>query len=732
MIQLAGKFMRFLSISYIRKLIVFFYIIFMPIVMLNALAGNNLKTEEPAIHLQEKNTSEPDIPHAIIENIQTANRILSSSPSELTEQAKSYALNKFNVTASSELHKWLSQFGAAKINFGLDKKGTLKNNSLELLLPIYDNKADWLFFSQLSYRRKDNRNTINVGLGGRYFYQNWMYGLNTFYDHDFTGNNQRLGLGGEIWGDYIKFSANTYWRLSSWQGSRNFENYYERTANGYDINGEFFLPAYPHLGMKLTYEQYFGNNVTLFNSDTKQKNPSLAKLGLTYTPIPLFTMGVDYKQGESSHTETQFLANINYKFGIPLSAQLSQSNVSFIRTLAGSRYDFVERNNNIILEHQKKEKEELIAMAPIIGYGHQEIKVNSPLLSDADIKQTHWVVTDKEFKKNNGKLSSELGNSITVTLPSYQETHQNDYILNILPESKKGRQIKPIEVHIKVLPFLIDGKVNIISPELPAATGKKENGYTFVPPIITYTSSPSGTFVKNAQIDKVTWTTEPALANDSGLEFLWNEQPAKTNDKGELTNENGQLIPNILYSKKPYDKIDVYIQLDGAPRQKIGSVKFDENKSHQYQVKSIVVDNKGPLIANGETTYTYTAYIVDGNGKKAPEGQKITNIHWDKNNNTAGLKLTFKNDVDNTGPDGTLTAKLSSTAVVDDVVVSLSVEEQKIPVSAEKVAFSPDKSSYHIDGGLTASPKGPLTVGDGTFYTFTAKIIDRENQAVVN
>ncbi|MDX8001103.1 hypothetical protein FE394_18385, partial [Xenorhabdus sp. Reich] len=113
----------------------------------------------------------------------------SSSPSQLAEQAKSYALGKINSTVASEAQKWLSQFGTARINFGLDKKGTLENNSLDLLLPIYDNKADWLFFSQLGYRNKDSRNTINVGLGGRYFYQNWMYGLNTFYDHDLTGKN---------------------------------------------------------------------------------------------------------------------------------------------------------------------------------------------------------------------------------------------------------------------------------------------------------------------------------------------------------------------------------------------------------------------------------------------------------------------------------------------------------------------------------------------------------------
>ncbi|WP_319931865.1 hypothetical protein, partial [Xenorhabdus santafensis] len=80
---------------------------------------------------------------------------------------------------------------------------------------------------------------------------------------------------------------------------------------------------------------------------------------------------------------------------------------------------------------------------------------------------------------------------------------------------------------------------------------------------------------------------------------------------------------------------------------------------------------------------------------------------------------------------GELIATLDSSVPLNGVKVSLAIENHAA-VTADPVAFIPDKSKYHIDGGLTASPKGPLTVGDGAFYTFTAKIIDYENQAVVN
>ncbi|MDE9536955.1 inverse autotransporter beta domain-containing protein [Xenorhabdus bovienii] len=359
------------------------------------------------------------------EHIQTAADVLSSSPSELAEQAKSYALGKLKNTVSTEAQKWLSQFGTAKINFSLDRKGKLDNSSLDLLLPFYDNKADWLFFTQLGYRNKDSRNTLNLGLGGRYFTPDWMYGVNTFFDHDITGKNKRLGLGGEAWTDYVKLSANTYWRLSNWQQSPNEKNYEERPANGFDLNGEFFLPAYPNLGGKLSYEQYFGDNVALFNRDTKQKNPSLARFGLNYTPIPLVTMGVDYKSGSGGRSETLFLANLNYRFGVPFSVQLSPDNVASMRTLAGSRYDLVERNNHIVLDYKKK-TELQISLKDINGYSGQQQEVPAKVVSDSSSQVTWRVGDGNGFKDNGGQLPLH-GNPIAITLPKYIYKGKNSY-----------------------------------------------------------------------------------------------------------------------------------------------------------------------------------------------------------------------------------------------------------------------------------------------------------------
>ncbi|WP_208612279.1 inverse autotransporter beta domain-containing protein, partial [Xenorhabdus beddingii] len=651
-----------------------------------------------------------------------------SSPAELAEQAKSYALGKFNRTVASEAQKWLSQFGSARINFGLDKKGTLENNSLDILLPLYDNKTDWLLFSQLGYRNKDSRNTLNAGLGGRYFQQNWMYGLNIFYDHDLTGKNQRLGLGGEIWGDYIKLSANTYWRLSDWQNSQSLKDYHERPANGYDINGEFFLPAYPNLGAKLSYEQYFGDNVTLFNRDTRQNNPSLAKLGLTYTPIPLFTLGVDYKQGGSGHTETQFLANLNYKFGIPLSTQLSPDNITSMRTLAGSRYDLVERNNTIVLEHQKKPIAQLSLPKTITGYSREQHDVTVKISSHTPVKQIHWA-TNQDFENHGGKLSSNVGQTIKITLPNYlsDENRNNHYPIYALAEWEDNQKSAPVQMNVIVRPFKVKTReeANFTPPGPLPATGHKEDGYLF-DPVITF-DTVNHAPIKNAAIDNVQWITDPKTGSDSGLQFIdWEKSaPAALDENGHFKRKP------VLTSTQPHQDVKVYLQLDGQPQQLVGEVSFNENPASFYADKVEVSPQVPSLVADGTQTYTYSATIL-GSDNKPVKNQKIADVQWDTNKKEiAGLNLKWESTT--TDNDGKLTAGLTSTVPVNAVTVSLVIGNHK-PVSAkDPVSFTANTPIHRIqDNALHIDPPGPLTADGHHYYTYTAVIVDQQNNPVKN
>ncbi|WP_167383244.1 inverse autotransporter beta domain-containing protein [Xenorhabdus ishibashii] len=680
---------------------------------------------------ENNHTSNADTQYFIAKNLQMAGSLLSSSPSELAEKAKSYAVGQVNGLVTSEAQKWLSQFGTARINFGLDKKGSRKNSSIELLLPLYDNKADWLFFSQLGYRNKDSRDTINLGLGGRYFYQDWMYGLNTFYDNDLTDKNQRLGLGGEMWADNIKLAANTYFRVSNWKNSRDFVGYYERPANGFDISGEFFLPAYPNLGAKLTYEQYFGDEVTLFDRDTKQKNPVLATLGLSYTPVPLFTLGVDYKQG-NGHNETQFLANLSYRLGVPLSVQLSPENVATARTLAGSRYDLVERNNHIVLEHQAKPAAQLSLPEVITGYSGSQQDITAKFSSESPLKQIHWA-TNKDFEQHGGKLSSKTGNTINVTLPTYLsgDNQNNNYPIYAVAEWENNQKSAPAEMRVIVRPFMLkkqEGANFTPAGPLPA-TGDQKDGYTF-DPVITFDTAANAP-IKNVTINHVQWITDPKIGPENGLKLLdWG-----TSDSVVL-DENGRFKQKpVLVSTQPYKDVKVYLQIDSQPPELVGEVSFGENLA-SFHVNKVEVSPAVPsLIANGSQAYTYSAVVLDGNNNPV-KNQKIANVTWKITQNGKEVSITdpdikFTTNGDTTTTDGELTAKLSSKKEMKDVIVSLSIEGHSAVSAQTKVTFTTDTQDYSIDqAGITSEKLKSLSADNYQQYQFMATILGVDGKPV--
>lgn len=276
------------------------------------------------------------------------------TPEALESQARSYLQNQITSSAQSYLEGVMSPYGKVRTSLSVGEGGDLDGSSLDYFVPWYDNEST-VVFSQLSAQRKEDRTIGNLGFGVRQNVGNWLLGGNLFYDYDFTRGHRRLGLGTEAWADYLKLSGNYYHPLSDWKDSKDFDFYEERPARGWDIRAESWLPFYPQVGGKLVYEQYYGDEVALFGTDNLQKNPHAVTVGLNYTPVPLVTVGADYKAGTGDNTDFSVNAAITYQLGTPLAAQLDPDNVNVQHSLMGSRHDFVERNNFIILEYREKD-----------------------------------------------------------------------------------------------------------------------------------------------------------------------------------------------------------------------------------------------------------------------------------------------------------------------------------------------------------------------------------------
>ncbi|EFF1360014.1 hypothetical protein B9553_002684 [Escherichia coli] len=356
-----------------------------------------------------------------------------------SEQAASMARGWVASSASAQATDWLSRWGTARVSLGVDEDFSLKSSSFEFLHPWYET-PDNLVFSQHTLHRTDDRTQTNHGIGWRYFTSSWMSGVNMFIDHDLTRYHTRTGMGVEYWRDYLKLSGNGYLRLSNWRSAPELDNDYEaRPANGWDLRAEGWLPAWPQLGGKLVYEQYYGDEVALFGKDERQNDPHAITAGLSYTPVPLISFSAEQRQGKQGENDTRIGMELTLQPGHSLQKQLDPAEVAARRSLVGSRYDLVDRNNNIVLEYRKKELVRLTLTDPLKGKPGEVKSLVSSLQTKYALKG--YDIEAASLQSAGGKVAVS-GKDIQVTIPPYRFTAMpetdNTYPIAVTAEDSKG------------------------------------------------------------------------------------------------------------------------------------------------------------------------------------------------------------------------------------------------------------------------------------------------------
>ncbi|HFU4320201.1 TPA: inverse autotransporter adhesin IatC [Escherichia coli] len=356
-----------------------------------------------------------------------------------SEQAASMARGWVASSASAQATDWLSRWGTARLSLGVDEDFSLKSSSFEFLHPWYET-PDNLVFSQHTLHRTDDRTQTNHGIGWRYFTPSWMSGVNMFIDHDLTRYHTRTGIGVEYWRDYLKLSGNGYLRLSNWRSAPELDHDYEaRPANGWDLRAEGWLPAWPQLGGKLVYEQYYGDEVALFGKDERQNDPHAITAGLSYTPVPLISFSAEQRQGKQGENDTRIGMELTLQPGHSLQKQLDPAEVAARRSLVGSRYDLVDRNNNIVLEYRKKELVRLTLTDPLKGKPGEVKSLVSSLQTKYALKG--YDIEAASLQSAGGKVAVS-GKDIQVTIPPYRFTAMpetdNTYPIAVTAEDSKG------------------------------------------------------------------------------------------------------------------------------------------------------------------------------------------------------------------------------------------------------------------------------------------------------
>ena len=538
--------------------------------------------------------------------------------------------------ASGALQQWLSNFGTARIQLDMDRHGNWSRSSGDLLIPLYDNQKSLLFI-QGGARKPSDRLTGNLGYGVRTFWQNgWMFGGNAFFDEDFTGHNRRVGIGVEAWRDYLRLSANTYVGTTNWHHSRDFDdNWQEKPASGYDVRAEGWLPAYPQLGGKLMFEQYYGNKVSLFDKDHLQHNPDAVTAGVEYTPIPLVSFGVDQKQGKGEH-DTQIAMGVHWSFGHDWRWQNDPTNVQSMRTLAGSRYELVNRNNEIILQYRKKPDQGLahltlsvtIDNSPADGVTHNVLQVMATNRDGQPVRNTplNWNVPDN---------SVSLAASASVT--------DDNGIASVALTSTKIQSV-PVTVQSGSVSSTLDSHFVAVTVSHIALAVTQDNAIA------------DG----NAPDTVVATLTDSNNRPVTGQNVNWKAPGNVTiKDAREVSNRDGKVTVHMVSTAAGSALVSATVGAQSAG----GTVHFTGNAA-SARIGDLRVTTDGSP-ADGKASNTAQCTVTDANGNVL-SGQSVTwssdksSVVFSKSAVTDSKGRTTVSYTDTTAESLTLTASLKS------------------------------------------------------------------------
>lgn len=150
-------------------------------------------------------------------------------------------------------------------------------------------------------------------------------------------------------------------------------------------------------------------------------------------------IGAEQRQGKQGENDTRFAVDFTWQPGSAMQKQLDPNEVAARRSLAGSRYDLVDRNNNIVLEYRKKELVRLTLTDPVTGKSGEVKSLVSSLQTKYALKGYNVEATALEAA--GGKVVT-TGKDILVTLPAYRFTStpetDNTWPIEVTAEDVKG------------------------------------------------------------------------------------------------------------------------------------------------------------------------------------------------------------------------------------------------------------------------------------------------------
>ncbi|KOP34002.1 invasin, partial [Xenorhabdus sp. GDc328] len=592
----------------------------------------------------------------------------SQSPNEA---AKTMVARQLSSVVTSTLTPWLNQYGNARLTLPFDNHFSLKDVAFDGLLPFYQSISGTAF-SQLGVKTHHGQTTTAVGFGYRYVADNWLWGANVFWDALWPAQHHRYSIGLEAWHDNVKLSANLYQRLSHWKPSR-LTDFDARPANGWDIQAEAYLPAFPHWGGQLQFAQYYGQQVALFGEAERQKNPYSVTAGLTYTPVPLVTLGADFRQGKQGVSENRFTLNLNYRLGVPLNQQFDPNAVAPLRNLRSSQFDFVNRRSDIVLDYQKQTLLTLAFPASINGYEGKEVTF-VPIIH-AKYPLARLELDTAELQQAGGKILDQRPDKVTLRLP---KTTENPVRLSGIAIDSRGNRSNRAKILMVSLPTEKRWQVTANK------TQAKADGHDSVSYTVLVTDQ-EGTPIPNQVV-------------------IWSSDKGELSQARKHTDAQGQASVVLHSRQQGLHTVRVTVDEEAviAP-----SVQFDA-----VLIPEITVD-KHSIKADGKSRATLTVTV------KNAAGQLVSNqaVGWQT---SLGQFSAFSLMTDAKGQaTAYLTSKVSGNA------------EVTVAVGSETVMASPISFTASLTHTLQADKQTAIADGQDNIL-YTVNVRDAAEQPVAN
>ncbi|MEG0431906.1 MAG: inverse autotransporter beta domain-containing protein, partial [Morganella sp. (in: enterobacteria)] len=672
-----------------------------PAVHDNAVRRDDILSALPALGLPDTPADSRETPETrAAQGVSQAGQLLSAD--DVTEASIGYVRSIGENLLNQQINDWLNQVGHARFQLGSNKTG-----DADLLVPLIDNPNS-LLFSQIGLRANEERTTTNLGLGYRQYEDGWMWGVNSFYDYDITGSNSRVGVGGELWADYLKFAANGYFRVTDWHQSTLHEmrDYDERPANGFDIRAEGYLPDYPQLGAFAKYEQYFGDGISLAGTTSSgelKNNPSVSTVGLSYTPFPLLTFKGETSRGDSNDSKVGM--ELSYRFGMPLSQQLDTGNVDLMRNLAGNRYDFVDRNYNIVMQYRKQELLRISLPDSMTAEAAETVAVTATVdKSKYGLKSIAWSAPELTARGGSIQVTSPV--TINLTLPAYvfsvRANEPQQYRLSAVGTDNEGNEsntavmwvnVKPSQETITSLTLSPDRVIAANNTDTYSATAliRNEKGEALAHRDVTFSA---GGFTDNS---KVTLT---------GADSSTGETVTVTTDA------NGQAVITVR-SKLAGQGVLKAEMKNGNFRDVV--LRFDADKS-TAQITALTL-TRDKAVANGQTANTALATVAD------QFGNAVTDFTL---NSSATNGAVIAAPVQTTNTDGQTTVSFTNVNAGESVLTVSGINTQKT-ASAQFIA---DISTARIAGVVVNDDNA---VADGKARNkVTVTVVDGNNNVLAD